>query len=268
MPELSLAVAAGRGFSAERTPTLISDGDDDLVLTINTEGIAHASQLGRETSLSAFEAVLLSSADVGRVQYPGLARFIVIAVPRKAVAAMVRDPEAVVGKVLPAHTQGLRLLTRYVTAFDDDAATSPELRHAFATHVRELLALAIGTTVDAAEIARGGGVRAARLQAVLAEIKGRYANPGLSSGDIARALGLSERYVQDLLHHTGLHFTERVLELRLQKACAMLASAGHRRKVIEIALACGFGDISYFNRCFRRRFGASPSAFFGTKSRD
>jgi AraC-like DNA-binding protein len=40
----------------------------------------------------------------------------------------------------------------------------------------------------------------------------------------------------------------------------MLTSAQCRdRRVIDIALACGFGAVSYFNRVFRRRFGVSPS---------
>ena len=55
-----------------------------------------------------------------------------------------------------------------------------------------------------------------------------------------------------------------VLELRLQKARAMLASPRYdRMKVSDIALACGFNEVSYFNRCFRRRFGASPTQFRG-----
>jgi AraC-like DNA-binding protein len=29
--------------------------------------------------------------------------------------------------------------------------------------------------------------------------------------------------------------------------------------IIDIALAVGFGDVSYFNRVFRRRFGDTPS---------
>lgn len=32
---------------------------------------------------------------------------------------------------------------------------------------------------------------------------------------------------------------------------------GHR--IIDIALACGFADISYFNRAFRARYGVTPS---------
>jgi transcriptional regulator GlxA family with amidase domain len=32
-----------------------------------------------------------------------------------------------------------------------------------------------------------------------------------------------------------------------------------RMKVGDIALACGFREVTSFNRCFRRRFGLSPT---------
>jgi AraC-like DNA-binding protein len=39
----------------------------------------------------------------------------------------------------------------------------------------------------------------------------------------------------------------------------MLASASQRdAQVSQIAYACGFNQIGYFNRCFRRRFGVTP----------
>jgi AraC-like DNA-binding protein len=45
----------------------------------------------------------------------------------------------------------------------------------------------------------------------------------------------------------------------------MLSGPRHDRlKVSEIAYACGFNEVSYFNRCFRRRFGASPTQFRGS----
>jgi AraC-like DNA-binding protein len=48
----------------------------------------------------------------------------------------------------------------------------------------------------------------------------------------------------------------------LRKAAEWLASPGERR-ISEIAFDCGFNDLSYFNRCFRRRFGLTPSAARG-----
>ncbi len=55
-----------------------------------------------------------------------------------------------------------------------------------------------------------------------------------------------------------------MLELRLQKARAMLADSRHDRlRVIEVAYACGFNAIAYFNQCFRRRFGGSPTQYRG-----
>jgi len=51
-----------------------------------------------------------------------------------------------------------------------------------------------------------------------------------------------------------------VLELRLQKAYRLLTDARHAdRKVIDIALSCGFNDLSYFHRSYRARFGMTPS---------
>jgi AraC-like DNA-binding protein len=35
--------------------------------------------------------------------------------------------------------------------------------------------------------------------------------------------------------------------------------------VSAIAFAAGFSDLSYFNRCFRRRYGASPTELRGTR---
>jgi len=54
----------------------------------------------------------------------------------------------------------------------------------------------------------------------------------------------------------------RLNELRLRKAAELLARGGDRR-ISDIAFDCGFNDLSYFNRSFRRRFGLTPSAARG-----
>jgi AraC-like DNA-binding protein len=136
------------------------------------------------------------------------------------------------------------------------------------TTLIDLIALTLGAQRDVAEIARLRGLRAVRLQAILRAIKVGYADPAFSVRSVAQKLGLSPRYVNDLLQESGLSLSERVMELRLQQARAMLADARHDRlKIVEIAYACGFSEVSYFNRSFRRRFGDSPTRYRGTDGR-
>jgi AraC-like DNA-binding protein len=133
------------------------------------------------------------------------------------------------------------------------------------TTLVDLVALALGASRDAAQVARMRGLRAARVQQIVGEIGAGYSRAALSPAGVARKVGLSPRYLQELLQETGISFTERVLELRLQKARKMLASPRHdHTKISDIAYACGFNEVSYFNRCFRRRFGCSPREMRGT----
>jgi AraC-like DNA-binding protein len=52
----------------------------------------------------------------------------------------------------------------------------------------------------------------------------------------------------------------RLTERRLRKAAEL---ARDERRISDIAFECGFNDLSYFNRCFRRRFGLTPTAARG-----
>jgi AraC-like DNA-binding protein len=82
------------------------------------------------------------------------------------------------------------------------------------------------------------------------------------SYDIVGTLGLSRRYIQQLLEETGQSFTERLVERRLERAFAMLTDPRRLHlAIIDIALAAGFSDVSHFNRVFRRRFGDTPSGY-------
>ena len=158
-------------------------------------------------------------------------------------------------------TEALSLLFDYIRLLQANRVTSNDLvGHATETVV-DLLGLAIGLKGDAVELAGSRGLRTARLRAVLGKIRARFDRPGISAQSVAAELGLSTRYVHDLLHENGVSFAEHVLELRLQKVHRMLSARRHdMMKITDIVLACGFSDISYFNRSFRKKYGFKPSA--------
>ncbi len=68
------------------------------------------------------------------------------------------------------------------------------------------------------------------------------------------------RWAQCASDHEGTTFTEYVLAQRLGRAHRLLADPRHaNQKIGAIALDVGFGDLSYFNRAFRKRYGVAPS---------
>lgn len=63
-----------------------------------------------------------------------------------------------------------------------------------------------------------------------------------------------------LFEAESVTFSEYVLEQRLDRAWrALIDRRLSGRAITDIAFASGFGDLSYFNRTFRRRFADTPS---------
>ena len=71
-------------------------------------------------------------------------------------------------------------------------------RGLFTGHIHDLVALAVGATRDAANVAFGRGMRAARLQAAKAFIIRNIRRADLSAKTVAVRLGVTPRYVNML----------------------------------------------------------------------
>ena len=155
----------------------------------------------------------------------------------------------------------LRLLHCYLRSLASlKEPLSSELASTIDVHLLDLVAATLGPTAEAANIVTDRGVKAARLQAILAEVAQRFSDPSFDLNNVAGALGMSRRYVQKLLEGTGKSFTEHLAGCRLERAFAMLTDPHHLHlAIIDIAFAVGFGDVSHFNHSFRRRFGETPS---------
>jgi AraC-like DNA-binding protein len=249
------------GLVARRAKEMLSDGNDDLLFGIKRSGFSSASQIGRECAIPAGAAALLSSADPYAHIFPGPDRSLVLRIPRHRIADLVAVPEDTAARLIPASTESLRLLVDYVEmGLRRHRLASPELRQLFATHVRDLVALAIGATRDAAEIARGRGLAAARLNAAKRYIRDRLDDEGLIIANVAGRLGVTPRYLQMLFEAEGTTFTEYVLKQRLAQVHRMLSDPRFfDRTVTTIVFDGGFGSLSYFHRAFRRAYGATPS---------
>jgi AraC-like DNA-binding protein len=68
------------------------------------------------------------------------------------------------------------------------------------------------------------------------------------------------RYIRSLFESDGTTLSAFIRTRRLHLAHHMLGDPRLlHRKVAEMALDCGFSDLSTFNRTFRREFGMTPT---------
>lgn len=203
---------------------------------------------------------------LGRGDEPGSCRYhadttplLNIAVSRDLLHGALADPYSVAGCRLPASAE-LRLLAAYVTTFMSECeALSPRAQANAMAHIQDLLFVALGPTRDAAQTASKRGTRAARLRVIMEDIETNLCNPALDVGWVTARHRIAERYLRALFADHETTFTDHVTGRRLQLAHRRLCDVREAdRSVSTIAYSCGFGDLSWFNRAFRRRFGMSP----------
>lgn len=82
-------------------------------------------------------------------------------------------------------------------------------------------------------------------------------NGSVKLADLARHVSLGpEAFSRFFRRATGRTFIETLNHIRLASAMRMLHETDE--KIATVAAACGFEDVSHFNRQFRRRYGCAP----------
>jgi AraC-like DNA-binding protein len=257
-------------FSAARTERSRQDlADDDLWLSVILAGRRAIRHCGREAEVTEGEAFLMTGSQTATTVNSDT-RFISFRVPFKPVVALVPDVEDLLCRTIPRDTGPLKLLAGYGQMLMDDAQVCPEgvMQHLVATHVYDLIALTLGASRDATEIAASRGARAARLRAIKADIEENLGRASLSAAVLAARHRLPIRYLQRLFESEGTTCTGFVLDRRLARAHRLLTDPRlSHRQVSDIALEVGFGHVSRFAGAFRVRYGATPSELRASAAR-
>jgi AraC-like DNA-binding protein len=265
LPDLGLLSGAVQGLRHEHARRDSGDGDDDFSFHMNLSGLSFVSGARGEMTLGDGDAMLLNYSVSRTISRPGLVDHRVVRLPRAALSPLVRNIDDAVLCRIPRGTGMLSLLRNYVDAvFDDPALALPEMRQLIIAQLCDLIAVTLGATRDATAVAGGSGIRAARLRAIKSDIDAHLTYSELSPGVVARRQEVSDSYIRKLFEGEGTSFSQFVLGRRLVRAQRMLTDRRWAdRSIAWIAFETGFGDLSYFNRTFKRFYGNTPSEVRG-----
>lgn len=98
------------------------------------------------------------------------------------------------------------------------------------------------------------------LKRALAYLKDHAAEP-VTLGDLARQAHVSQSHLGFLFRsELGTTFKLLLLQQRIEHAKQLLRG-GQRLRITDVALQVGFGDLSHFEKSFRRLVGVSPRSY-------
>jgi AraC-like DNA-binding protein len=203
--------------------------------------------------------------------HPAPVNFLGFRAPRDAIAPLAGSLDDALMRIVPVGSEAIKLLVTYARAIaaEQQSLDAPELQRLVATHIHDLIALAVGATPDGQAIARGRGIRAARLRAIMSDITANLGDCDLTVAAVAQRQRVTPRYLHKLFESEELTFSNFVLGQRLSRAHQMLRDPRFGdRSISAVAFEVGFGDLSYFNRTFRRRYDATPSDIRHSAGRD
>jgi len=260
LPSLKIALGACSSAIHHATPQNAAEENDDIALIVNLSGSFLVRRQGREQLLGEGDGYLIECCAVASYVMVSPGRRLVVRMRQGVLGAFAKHVDRALGRFIPAETEALKLLVSYARTLPrGDWELSPAANQVVTDHVSDLVALIVGADRDAGALAAGRGLAAARLSAAKAHIRERVGVIDLSSEAVAAEQGISTRYLRQLFEAEEQTFSGYVLEQRLIQAHAMLTSRRFASQPISgIAFEVGFGDLSYFNRVFRRRYERTP----------
>lgn len=259
LPSVRISAQESSPFKYKGNASGVEDGE--LRLSLSEHGGGNFNAAAGEVCLDDGDALIHPvGGSTGKIFGPLNWRS--VSVSRAALVPLVRPDAMWKLRRIPSADPAVALLRHYIDgllALNGSGIAVAGMEAVVATHIRDLAALVVGANRDGAEQVQSGGVMAARFQAARHFVAENLLDPGLSEETVAKALGISARYVKKLFaREAGFH--SYLNGQRLDLAYSLLTNPLHvRTKVIDIAFRCGFSSLSTFNRGFKDRHGRSPS---------
>lgn len=98
-----------------------------------------------------------------------------------------------------------------------------------------------------------------RMKAVLKYVEIHYAEK-ITIDEIAREANCAPSYFMRMFRETtGATFIEYLKDYRLTMSARLLRET--EESVLEVAMGVGFDNLSYFNRCFKKKFQITPGKY-------
>lgn len=229
------------------------------VLMRQRTGTRWFSQNGRSVTLTPQDLMLVDSASPMSGDMVDAGDLQCIVIPRPALARRIGSLETTVGRGLTGDSPAGSLLNDYIDMIARQRSVgNPVQQQWIENSFHDLIAMAFGAAPG--ELETGStSLQSARIVTLTRYIDRHYANLDMTPESVAVHFGISPRYLHKLFEKSSRSFRQTLVQRRLAAVRQCLSDTEHAtRSIADIAFACGFADLSGFNRAFRAEFGMTP----------
>ena len=233
-------------------------GDAPFLMLLNLKGAGRIKSQRRMLELQSLDLWVIDAQRDACLEWRSAFDAVVLRLPREQLASRlgrsrIEAPLSLGSTVAATAARSLlRTLAANIEQLSQADLSAGEIA------ITELVASAVLAEMKAPNGAMTG-VQADHFRRIAAAIDGRLGDPDLAVKEIARAEGMSARYVQRLFTCRDETFSDYVRRQRLHRCRADLSDPNHAHEsVASIALRWGFKDQAHFSRAFSAEFGHSP----------
>ena len=263
LPGLSISSFTGSASRIMRSSSQALAANNDLVICIARDSHVKVKRCSRpERVFAPGEAHVWLGDMATSCEVDNLYHATMICIPATVLVNASLDLDRALDDGIAPHTAELKLLADYAeNLLSYSQQLSAQAALAAAGHIREMALVALHSFCrEKDEAITGKSQRMMRVERIKADIRAHLCHPELSPSWLASRAGISDRYLRYLLAEEQTHFSQLVLDMRLTRSYEQLTDTRYRNHTISaIAFSCGFSDLSYFCRVFKRHFAATPS---------
>nr|WP_281364004.1 helix-turn-helix domain-containing protein [Paraburkholderia solisilvae] len=257
MGELSFAAA---DVSAQQWTSLAGAGQNNwrnetIVAFMTQSGVIELEQCGVKTRLTNASLLLLDPSRKYVQTGDSNTRGMAIRIPKSALEARGLHFTGRDMFVPDATSPDVRMLKSLIasTAAHGERS-SPASRKLVADHLIDLMQI-LADDPSAPKRVRSTAVA---LSSAKRYIERNLGDEALDLDSVARAAGVSTRYIAKLFAAEGSTVMRHVWRTRLERAQALLTNSAADLRISDVAWQCGFANPAHFSRAFKQQFGESP----------
>lgn len=232
-----------------------------VLVMVPIRGVLAFSQAGLSVRCTSGMFVLACSEDEFAFSCHDDAQMWVMRIPADALSARLVSAARYCGRAYDATQGAARLFCDYLQMMGSHltASHSDQLASLMGGQLLELLVASLQQQQPDSTPCSQSHVREAHLARIEEHLLQSLFDPALSPSQLAQACRISLRYLHLIFKDTGQSVSQRIRDLRLQSAHALLSCPVSQVSVTQVAYTVGFSDHAQFSHAFRKKFGHAPS---------